>query len=140
MTDTFDTDVHGSAFLAGGGDSSEIKVQNPPCRVYESEGTALYDFDQVRRASTNVSKRFALATPNLLFQNQGELVSLADGGNNDRVRIMTFNTCNNGNCPANEALSDPTGIFFHNGNFNGPYGDVPTPEQTVVFNVEYYYK
>ena len=135
VTDTFDTDIHGSAFLAGGGDSLEIHVQNPPCHVYEDEGTGRYDFDQAQQAAININRRLALATPNLLFQNQGELISLADGGNNDIVRIMTFNTCNNGNCPVADADSDPSGIFFNNGNFNGPYGDVPTDDQTVVFNV-----
>ncbi|KAI9269069.1 hypothetical protein BDA99DRAFT_503449 [Phascolomyces articulosus] len=132
LTDTIDTDVHGSALLGGGGDETQIHEADPPCEVYTDENTGRFDFEVAREASEDISELLALSTPNYIFRNSGEMVNL---GGDSQVKIMTFNTCNNRNCPVDEALSDPTGIFFDDDNFNGPYGDVPSEDSTLVFNI-----
>ncbi|KAI9495720.1 hypothetical protein BDB00DRAFT_212945 [Zychaea mexicana] len=73
-----------------------------------------------------------MMTPNLVMREGGEIVSL---GGDSPYKVMTFNTCNDRNCPVDGALSDPTGIFFNDGNFNGPSGDVPSQDDTIVFNI-----
>ncbi|KAI8146472.1 hypothetical protein BJV82DRAFT_598680 [Fennellomyces sp. T-0311] len=132
LTNTTDTDVHGSSFHAGGGTIDEIHEEDPPCEVYSDKGTGRFDFRTAEEGAIDISELLAMSIPNHVLTNSGELTSL---GGDSQIRVFTFNTCNNRNCPVDGALSDPAGIFFNDGNFNGPSGDVPSEDETIVFNI-----
>ncbi|KAI8146464.1 hypothetical protein BJV82DRAFT_665430 [Fennellomyces sp. T-0311] len=135
LTITYDTRVHGYSLHAGGGDLAEIKELNEGdgCRVYNDINTGAFDFGVAENAAIRASLILALTEPNMYMDGDGKITDL--GSSNSAYKVFTFNTCNDGNCNVGGVLSNPDAIFLGNGNFNGPTGDVPSNDDTVVFNI-----
>ncbi|KAG2216575.1 hypothetical protein INT45_001700 [Circinella minor] len=136
VTDTVDTRVHGDSVHAGGGDLSEIRELDygQGCNIYDDIGTGVMDFDVAENAAIDASIMLASMTPNMYIDSEGRITDLGNGGSS-KYKVFTFNTCNDGDCNVGGILSDPSAILFGQGNFNGPTGDVPGFQDTVVFNI-----
>lgn len=135
VTDTTDTHVHGDAFLAGGGTVDQITELDPPCSLHSvADATGHMDFDATEDTVNTDQEYLASLQPNLVMDADGVITDL--GSTSCSYKVMTLNTCNDGNCNVSaQPLSDPTHMFFGVPNWNGPSGDVPGPTDTVVINV-----
>jgi hypothetical protein len=68
ITDISDTDVHGSAFLNGGGTVNEVHELDGSCIVTDDQGTGLFDFDAVKANRISDNMGFASLSPTLAIQ------------------------------------------------------------------------
>lgn len=127
---TSGTHVRGDDLIAGDGDESQFDQQLPGCRVITDEGTGYFDFPQSIQEANNLSRRLAALSANRVL-NEGGVVTTVSGSDDSRYKVFQFNTCDSGSC----GTSTPEEIFFGNGNWNGPSGDVPSDSDTVIFNV-----
>ncbi|KAI9495708.1 hypothetical protein BDB00DRAFT_870250 [Zychaea mexicana] len=135
LTATQDTRVHGDSVHAGGGNLEEIVELNEGegCAIFDDIGTGAMDFEVAENAAIEASIILAASDPNMYIDANGVITNLGTGDSN--YKIFTFNTCNDRDCNVPGVLSDPSAILLGEGNFNGPSGDVPSDDDTVVFNI-----
>ena len=131
---TSGTHVRGDSMIAGNGDESQFDQQLEGCRVITDEGTGHFDFPQSIQEANALNELLASFAPNRIL-NQGGAVTTIPGFNDGSAKIFQFDTCDNGPCGS----SSPEEIFYGNGNWNGPSGDVPSDSDTVIFNVSLEY-
>ncbi|ORY99042.1 hypothetical protein BCR43DRAFT_544312 [Syncephalastrum racemosum] len=129
---TTNTDVHGNSFVAGGGTIDQLNSLDAGCAVYSPATVNEFEWDAVQNGAIATSERLASYTPNVVLQGEGAVTAVGDNGEN-AYYIFTFDTCET--CDITGPLSDPSSIFFGQGNYNGPTGDVPSEDSTVVFNI-----
>ncbi|KAG1109583.1 hypothetical protein G6F42_015611 [Rhizopus arrhizus] len=69
-----------------------------------------------------------------MLDSNGKLTST--GASNGDFHIVTFNSCNNGDCnPFPGQMSDPSAMLEGIGNWNGPQGMSWPSDGTLVFNI-----
>lgn len=127
---TSGTHVRGDDLIAGDGDESQFDQQLQGCRVITDEGTGYFDFPQSMQEANDLSGRLASLPANRVL-NEGGVVTTVPGTANVPVKVFQFDTCDSGSC----GTSTPEEMFFGNGNWNGPSGDVPSDSDIVIFNV-----
>ncbi|KAI8146462.1 hypothetical protein BJV82DRAFT_598635 [Fennellomyces sp. T-0311] len=108
-----------------------VDLSNGCQSLYQDNPTGIYN-DFITDSVVVGSIRLANLTPNMLMDETGKIID--KGSTNSNYKVFTFNTCGGGHCPVAGDLSDPS-IFEDNGKYVGPSGDVPSPEETVVFNI-----
>ncbi|CDH53845.1 predicted protein [Lichtheimia corymbifera JMRC:FSU:9682] len=127
---TSNTHLRGDNLIAGNGDAGQYDQQLAGCRVYTDEGTGHFDFPQSIQEANDLSQQLASLPANRVLDPGGVVTALA-GGDNGGIHVFQLNTCGTVYCGS----STPDEIFFGNGNWNGPSGDVPAYTDTVIFNV-----
>ncbi|KAL9542977.1 hypothetical protein MBANPS3_008341 [Mucor bainieri] len=133
--DTFNTHVHGSAYIAGGGTTEEILQLDGGCFVTEEKGTGIFDFAMVKDLLQTSSQDFANHPATVILETDGTVTELRDN-QLALYEIFTFHTCSTASCSADrETESDPDAIFFNIGNWNGVQGSELNREKTYVFNI-----
>ncbi|CEP11620.1 hypothetical protein [Parasitella parasitica] len=133
--DTFNTHVHGNAFIAGGGTTEEILELDQGCIVTDQEGTGIFDFALVKNLLQSSSEDFANYPATSILESDGSLTELRNG-ELGYYEILTFNTCGEAACSADpDTESDPNAIFLNIGNWNGVQGSTIDPDKTYVFNI-----
>lgn len=134
---TRNTQVHGSVFVAGGGDLSELKQLEGDCLVTGTQRTGLVDFVALEKEAVGISDIYRKHEPTLQLQSDGSLkrLDIVDNG----VDYLTFNSCNDQPSCQNiwkDEMSVFDNIFGGVGNWNGIQGDIkPDPNITYVFNI-----
>ncbi|KAI9495721.1 hypothetical protein BDB00DRAFT_927324 [Zychaea mexicana] len=130
--DTYDTRIRGSVFYQSVSVSADLRL------LSEGEGCSLFtdsspvDFDVVESVSIVASLLLSSLTPNVQLNADGT-VNVLDSSST-RYSIFTFNTCSS--CDLQGTLSDPSAIFFNQGNWNGPQGGWSQgDDELVVFNI-----
>ncbi|KAI9495706.1 hypothetical protein BDB00DRAFT_212319 [Zychaea mexicana] len=124
-----DVYVTGSELVSTNG---EVDLSNGCSSLYLTNSYDL-QFNIITDSMITASLRLASLTPNMYMDATGNIVD--KGSEDDTYKVFTFNTCNNGACNIAGDLSDPAGIFGGENNYEGPTGDVPSPDATVVFNI-----
>ncbi|KAI7883291.1 hypothetical protein K492DRAFT_185236 [Lichtheimia hyalospora FSU 10163] len=127
---TSGTHVRGDTLISGDGDDGQFDQQLEGCRVIVDEDTGHFNFPQSNQDANDLNAALAALAPNSVL-NQGGAVTTVPGANDGSVKIFQFDTCDNGPCGS----SFPDEIFYGNGNWNGPSGDVPSDSDTVIFNI-----
>lgn len=133
---TSNTQVHGSAFVKGGGDTSGIKELENDCYVTTKEGTGVFDFVEVEKAAVKLNRDYFNHAPTLQLQADATVKRLAPVDNG--IEYLTFNSCSDKASCENiwkDAMSVPDNVLFGMGNWNGIQGNKPDPAVTYVFNV-----
>ncbi|KAI8060775.1 hypothetical protein BC940DRAFT_337333 [Gongronella butleri] len=133
---TEETDVHGQAFLAGGGSVTEVKEQEAGCEVVTDRGTGSVDFDAFETYLMQLSQIAANIPPNLKLDENGVLQGASAGDSSTGVHVLTFDTCNDNDCPLYPgSLSSAALPILGTGNWNGPQGMAFPDHDVLVFNV-----
>jgi len=133
--DTFNTHVHGNAFLNSGGTTEEVIELDAGCFVTDQAGTGNFDFDLVKKIATNSNQDFASLQPTVVLEPDGSLTELREG-QLANYEILTFHSCSGVLCSSYPDIeSDPSAIFFGQGNWNGVQGSDIDPDKTYVLNV-----
>lgn len=135
QVDTTNTNVHGDSYVAGGGTIDQLHSLDAGCTVHSPVTAYAFDWDTVQNGAISASVRLASYAPNIVLQGEGAVSNVGGDGQN-AYYIFTFDTCPT--CDITGPLSDSSAILFGQGNYNGPTGDVPTEDSTVVFNVSVY--
>lgn len=134
IIDTFNTHVHGNAFLNSGGTIEEVIELDAGCFVTDQLGTGNFDFDLVKEMTIKSNQEFANLNPTLILETDGSLTELRDEIAN--YEIITFHSCNGVLCSSYPTVeSDPSAILFGEGNWNGIQGSEIDPDKTYVLNV-----
>lgn len=132
---TFNTHVHGSAYVASGGTTEEVLQLDEGCFVTSEKGTGIFDFALVKDLLQSSSQDFANHPPTVILETDGTITELRDN-QIGLYEIFTFHTCSTASCSADRDIeSDPSAIFFNTGNWNGVQGSEIDPKKTYVFNV-----
>ncbi|CEP12572.1 hypothetical protein [Parasitella parasitica] len=132
---TFNTQIHGSAFINGGGNIDEIKQLEAGCIVSDSLGTGLFDFNAVEMALIGTSQDFANYPPTAILLNDGTLTELRDN-ELDHYEVITFHTCTQAICSFHSDLeSQGDAMLLGSGNWNGVTKSTTDSTKTFVFNV-----
>ncbi|KAF1807746.1 hypothetical protein FB192DRAFT_1454682 [Mucor lusitanicus] len=135
IVDTFNTHVHGNAFLNSGGTIEEVLELDVGCFVTDQLGTGNFDFDVVRQMSIKSNQDFASLQPTIVLEPDGSLTELREG-QLANYEIITFHSCNGIPCSAYPDIeSDPSAILFGQGNWNGIQGSEIDPDKTYVLNI-----
>lgn len=133
--DTFNTHVHGSAYIAGGGTTEEILQLDGGCFVTSEKGTGIFDFALVKDLLQSSSQDFANHPATVILESDGTITELRDN-QLALYEIFTFHTCSTTSCSVDrDTESDPNAIFFNIGNWNGVQGSELNPDKTYVMNV-----
>ena len=133
--DTFNTHVHGSAYISNGGTTEEVLQLDEGCFVTSEKGTGIFDFALVKDLLQSSSQDFANHPPTVILESDGTITELRDN-QLGLYEIFTFHTCSTASCSADKDIeSDPSAIFFNIGNWNGVQGSEIDPKKTYVFNV-----
>ncbi|KAL9551544.1 hypothetical protein MBANPS3_004213 [Mucor bainieri] len=131
---TYNTQVHGSAFINGGGNIDQIKQLNAGCVVTDKRGTGLFDFTVVEQLLVETSEDFATYPPTLVLSNDGTVKELRQNVL-DYYEIITFHSCEQAICSLYTDLeSQIDSIFLGSGNWNGIKSAV-NPDKAYVFNI-----
>lgn len=130
---TSNTHLRGDSLIAGDGDASQYDEQLAGCRVITDEGTGYFDFEESYSDADTLSRTMAAIAPDSLLSTGGA-ISKDPTIDNGPFRVFKMNTCD-GSCPTSDVLSTPDEMLFGIGNWNGPSGDVPSSDDTVIFNV-----
>ncbi|KAL9546583.1 hypothetical protein MBANPS3_006590 [Mucor bainieri] len=135
IVDTFNTHVHGNAFLNSGGTVEEVLELDVGCFVTDQLGTGNFDFDIVRQMTIKSNQEFASLQPTVVLETDGSLTELREG-QLANYEIITFHSCNDVLCSSYpEIESDPSAILFGQGNWNGIQGSEIDPDKTYVLNI-----
>lgn len=135
FVDTFNTNVHGSAYIAGGGTIEEILELDDGCVVTDQSGTGIFDFALVKELLQSSSQDFATHPPTAILENNGGLTEIRDN-QLTHYEILTFHTCSSTSCSMDGNLeSNPNHIFFNQGSWNGVHSFDVDPEKTYILNV-----
>ncbi|GAN08449.1 hypothetical protein MAM1_0205d07961 [Mucor ambiguus] len=135
IVDTFNTHVHGNAFLNLGGTIEEVLEMDNGCFVTDQLGTGNFNFDIVRQMSIKSNQDFAALQPTVVLEPDGSLTELREG-QLANYEIITFHSCSGAICSSYpEIESDPSAIFFGQGNWNGIQGSEIDPDKTYVLNI-----
>ncbi|CAO0790500.1 unnamed protein product [Mucor circinelloides] len=135
IVDTFNTHVHGNAFLNSGGTTEEVIELDAGCFVTDQAGTGNFDFDLVKKIATNSNQDFASLQPTVVLEPDGSLTELREG-QLANYEILTFHSCSGVLCSSYPDIeSDPSAIFFGQGNWNGVQGSDIDPDKTYVLNI-----
>ncbi|KAL7335318.1 hypothetical protein PS15p_200810 [Mucor circinelloides] len=135
IVDTFNTHVHGNAFLNSGGTTEEVIELDVGCFVTDQAGTGNFDFDLVKKIAINSNQDFASLQPTVVLEPDGSLTELREG-QLANYEILTFHSCSGLLCSSySEIESDPSAIFFGQGNWNGVQGSEIDPDKTYVLNI-----
>lgn len=130
--------VNGNVFIANGTDVG-ITTTGAPCQLELNNQTGALNFDLLQEAANNASAYLANIPPNMVLDNEGNLKP-TDVNNQTSFTTFKFDSCaQTGNCGVEgKQASDPTKIFFGNGNWTGPEGNKTYPTgKPVVFNVSF---
>ncbi|CDH60527.1 predicted protein [Lichtheimia corymbifera JMRC:FSU:9682] len=130
---TSNTHLRGDNLIAGNGDAGQYDQQLAGCRVYTDEGTGHFDFQRSYSDADTLSRTMASLSADSVLS-EGGAVTKSATVDNAPFRVFKMNTCD-GSCPTTEVLSYPDEMLFGNGNWNGPSGDVPTSDETVIINI-----
>ncbi|KAK4517597.1 uncharacterized protein ATC70_000937 [Mucor velutinosus] len=135
IVDTFNTHVHGNAFLNLGGTIEEVLELDAGCFVTDQLGTGNFDFDIVKQMSIKSNQDFATLQPTIVLESDGSLTELREG-QLANYEIITFHSCNGVLCSSYPDIeSDPFAILFRQGNWNGIQGSEIDPDKTYVLNI-----
>ncbi|EPB82022.1 hypothetical protein HMPREF1544_11226, partial [Mucor circinelloides 1006PhL] len=122
--------VKGAADVPAG--TQGLQETQSSCAIKSNVG--IYDFDQAQSNAIEASKTLASMKPTLMLDSNGKLTST--GASNGDFHIVTFNSCNNGDCnPFPGQMSDPSAMLEGIGNWNGPQGMSWPSDGTLVFNI-----
>ncbi|KAI8645925.1 hypothetical protein BD408DRAFT_456630 [Parasitella parasitica] len=133
--DTFNTNVHGSAYIAGGGTIEEVIELDEGCSVTDQQGTGLFDFGLVKELLQGSSQDFATHPATAILETDGSLTNIRDS-ELSLYEILVFHTCQSTSCSSDKAKeSDPSHIFFNKGSWNGVHGLDVNPDKTYVLNI-----
>lgn len=134
---TRNTQVHGSIFVGGGGDLTQLKQLENSCIVTGTQGTGLVDFIALEKEAVRLNGIYREHSPTLQLQSDGSLKRLAS--NDQSVEYLTFNSCNDrATCQNiwNGQMSVFDNMFGGVGNWNGIQGSIkPDASLTYVLNV-----
>lgn len=128
--------ANGNVFIANGTNVG-ITTTGAPCQLEFNNKTGALDFDLLKGTANNASAYLASIPPNMVLDKEGHLKP-TDVQNQTSFTTFKFDSCaQTGKCGVEgEQASDPTKIFFGNGNWTGPEGDETYPtDKPVVFNV-----
>lgn len=135
MVDTFNTNVHGSAYIAGGGTVEEVLELDSGCFVTDQKGTGIFDFALVKELLQGSNQDFAQHPPTVILEDDGSLTELRDN-QLTHYEILTFHTCQSSSCSMDKDLeSDPSHIFYNKGSWNGVHSFDVNPDKTYILNV-----
>ncbi|KAL7314271.1 hypothetical protein PS15m_005866 [Mucor circinelloides] len=135
FVDTFNTNVHGSAYIAGGGTIEEILELDNGCLVTDQSGTGLFDFALVKDLLQSSSQDFATHPPTAILESNGDLTELRDN-QLTHYEILTFHTCSSTSCSMDsDSESNPNHIFFNQGSWNGVHSFDVDPKKTYILNI-----
>ncbi|KAK4514243.1 uncharacterized protein ATC70_001832 [Mucor velutinosus] len=133
--DTFNTHVHGSAYIAGGGSTEEILQLDDGCFVTSEKDTGIFDFALVKDLLQLSSQNFANHPATVILESDDTITELRDH-QLALYEVFTFHTCSTASCSADrDTESDPNAIFFNIGNWNGVQGTELNPAKTYVLNI-----
>lgn len=107
------------------------------CQIYHENGTGLFSFPDFQSTARSAQDSYQSQKPTLYVSGDGTVARLSDppAGSPD---VVTFNTCNDGNCPIDGQLSDPSGVLYGQNGYTGPKGAITQWPDTIVFNVSLY--
>ncbi|KAI8643158.1 hypothetical protein BD408DRAFT_415365 [Parasitella parasitica] len=135
ITTTTNTQVHGSAYLSMGGTVNEVKELEGGCIVTDELGTGIFDFKQVKEMAIVSNADFAHFTPTAILNPDGT-ITYTRGDELTLYEIFGFHSCAGQICSQYTSLeSDPSAIFFGEGNWNGVQGSTIDPLKTYVMNI-----
>lgn len=127
--------MHGTALIAGGGDTSQLVELEADCYITTQEGTGVFDFVEVENAAIELSTKYSQHPPTLKLEENGKVKRLSPTDNG--IEYVTFNSCEHNACvniwPGQMSVADH--VLFGQGNWNGVQGGNPDPDTTYVFNV-----
>lgn len=128
--------ANGNVFIANGANVG-ITTTGAPCQIEFNNKTGELDFELLKETAGNASAYLASIPPNMILDKEGHLKP-TDVKNQTSFTTFKFDSCaQTGKCGVEgEQASDPTKIFFGNGNWTGPEGDETYPtDKPIVFNV-----
>ncbi|CEP06988.1 hypothetical protein [Parasitella parasitica] len=135
IVETFNTHVHGNAFLNSGGSIEEVIELDIGCFVTNEAGTGIFDFSLVNQMSIASNQDFANLQPTVILDSDGTLTELRDNQLSN-YEIITFHSCEGVLCSSYDNLeSDPSAILLGQGNWNGIQGSEIDPDKTYVLNI-----
>jgi choice-of-anchor A domain-containing protein len=136
ITDTINTQVHGSAYLGGGGTIENVVTLEEGCIVTEDEAYDVFDFDDTKAFLIQTSSDFAGLDATLLLGSDHSLTNLRECGE-DSYEVITFSSCGElGYSATTEFESYASSIFFGEGNWNGVQGSITIDRsKTYILNV-----
>ncbi|KAF1806624.1 hypothetical protein FB192DRAFT_1464672 [Mucor lusitanicus] len=107
-----DVHVNGAVFLPDGSDRGNVQELDKACSVYNNRGTGLMNFTQVQLNAIEASTQFALMTPTLQLDSDGNLKRIAD--KKYGYDVITFGSCDA--CDYSGAnFSSPDAIYYGKG-------------------------
>ena len=130
--------ANGNVFISNGTNVG-ITTTGPPCQLEFNNQTGALNFDLLQEAANNASAYLASIPPSMVLDKEGNLKP-TDVHNQTSFATFKFDSCaQTGNCGIEDKkASDPTKIFFGNGNWTGPEGnETYSTDKPVVFNVSY---
>lgn len=128
--------ANGDVFIANGTNVG-ITTTGAPCQLEFNNMTGALNFELLKITANNASAYLASIPPNMVLDKDGHLKP-TDVKNQTSFTTFKFDSCaQTGKCGVEgEQASDPTKIFFGNGNWTGPEGNETYPtDKPVVFNV-----
>lgn len=131
---THNTHLRGDDLIAGDGNAEQFDQQLAGCRVITDEGTGHFDFPRSASDALTLSEVLAGLSTNRVLHTNGVVSAVPNSNDDDAFKVFHFDTCRAASCHGSDA-SRRDEIFFAMGNWNGPNGDVPSNDDTVVFNV-----
>ncbi|KAI7903523.1 uncharacterized protein BX663DRAFT_506748 [Cokeromyces recurvatus] len=135
LVDTFNTRVHGSAYIAGGGNIEEILQLDDGCIVTGQQGTGFFNFTTVNELLIDSNRRFADFQPTLILDESGGLLTLS-GSELLNYEVVTFHSCNGFTCSQYFSLeSDASAILFGDTFWNGVLETEINPDKTYILNI-----
>lgn len=135
-TETFNTHVHGSAYLAGGGTIEEVLELDSGCLVTPDYDTGAFDFDEVETLMVSTSSVLARLGPTLILEEDASLTLLRN--THPLYEILTFHSCAQSVC-SSDIDTESSIVHFDGitGFWNGVQGEnQPDYSKTYVFNVK----
>lgn len=138
-TNSFNTQVYGSVYVAGKNSSLEeiTQLSTGGCVITDQQGTGLFDFDTVRKNRELASQDLAALPPTAYLNTNSDLVQVITP-ENPNYEVLYFNSCKGGICNDYPGqMSDPESILLGRGTWAGFKNAKLDPEKTYVLNVTY---
>lgn len=136
VVDTFNTHVHGGAYLANGGTIEEVLQLDAGCIVTKDFGTGVFDFGEVEDLLLSTSQLLAKQSPTIILESDDTLTMLRN--THPEYEILTFHSCAQSACSGDvDTESSVDHLIGMKGYWNGVKGsNQPDMEKTYVFNVK----
>ncbi|KAL9548923.1 hypothetical protein MBANPS3_005452 [Mucor bainieri] len=132
-----DITVNGAVYLPPGSDTRAIKkAAGSNCPTYSNQNTGVFDFAQIQNYAIDASMKLSSKSPSLYLDASGKLTRIGQPTDSG-YDVITFNTCNNQNCPLFPGkMSDPNQILFgKNGGWNGPQSTGESWPAKLIINI-----